>query len=134
MQQQGSLFNDADIISRYTRAQAIEDGVLVDVSETSEFRELGFRIPVALTSAVLERCIEVPEGVMLQDWHGRLWDLLWMLRAAIYKSKGRDRVNFGVHVRNDNSAGTPPLVALKAVCGPGDDGEPCITVMLPDED
>ncbi len=25
-------------------------------------------------------------------------------------------------------------VQLKAVCGPGDDGEPVITVMLPDED
>jgi hypothetical protein len=134
MQKQGLLFSDADIISRYARAQAIEDGVLADVSETSEFLELGYRVPVALTSAVLERCVEVPEGVILQDWHGRLWDLLWMLRAAIYKSKGRDQVNFGVHVRNDNSAGTPPMVALKAVCGPGDDGEPTICVMLPFED
>jgi hypothetical protein len=44
-------------------------------------------------------------------------------------------VRFGVHVRNDNREGTPPLVRrLKAVCGPGDDGEPCITVMLPEED
>jgi len=25
-------------------------------------------------------------------------------------------------------------VRLKAVCGPGDEGEPVITVMLPDED
>jgi hypothetical protein len=30
--------------------------------------------------------------------------------------------------------GTPPLVRLKALCGPGDDGSPCITVMMPDED
>jgi hypothetical protein len=26
-----------------------------------------------------------------------------------------------------------PLVRLKALCGPGDDGEPVITVMFPDE-
>jgi hypothetical protein len=39
-----------------------------------------------------------------------------------------------VHVRNDNREGTPPLVRLKAVSGPGDDGEPVVTVMLPDED
>ena len=26
------------------------------------------------------------------------------------------------------------LVTLKSVSGPGDDGEPCITIMLPDED
>jgi hypothetical protein len=31
---------------------------------------------------------------------------------------------FPVHVRNDNRERTPPLVRLKAVCGPGDDGEP----------
>jgi hypothetical protein len=133
MNEQG-FFKDEDIISRYTRAQAIEDGNLVDVSETSECRELGFKFPVALTSAVLERCIEVPEGVFCQDWHGRLWDLLWMLRQAIRSSGGGNQVNFGVHIRNDNSAGTPPLVALKALCGPGDDGAPVITVMLPDED
>jgi hypothetical protein len=30
--------------------------------------------------------------------------------------------------------GTPPLVRLKALCGPGDDGAPVVTVMLPDED
>jgi hypothetical protein len=47
---------------------------------------------------------------------------------------GRAReLTFGVHVRNDNRDGTPPLVRLKAVCGPGDQGEPVITVMLPDE-
>ena len=38
------------VISVYTRAQAIEDGILVDVSETA--REAGFRIPVAVTRSV----------------------------------------------------------------------------------
>jgi hypothetical protein len=35
-------------------------------------------------------------------------------------------------VRNDER--TPALVRLKAVCGPGDRGEPVITIMLPEED
>jgi hypothetical protein len=43
-------------------------------------------------------------------------------------------VCFGAHVRSDNRERTPPLVRLKAVCGPADDGSPCITVMLPEED
>jgi uncharacterized protein (TIGR03067 family) len=34
----------------------------------------------------------------------------------------------------DNREGTPPLVRLRALCGPGDEGEPVITVMLHDED
>ncbi|MCY4511649.1 MAG: hypothetical protein OXG35_32490, partial [Acidobacteria bacterium] len=46
----GSLFEDADVIHRYTRAQAIKDGTLVDVTETA--REAGWRFPVALTAAV----------------------------------------------------------------------------------
>jgi hypothetical protein len=43
-------------------------------------------------------------------------------------------LRFGVHVRNDNREGVPPLVRLKAVCGPGDDGAPVVTVLLPAED
>jgi hypothetical protein len=43
-------------------------------------------------------------------------------------------VRFAVHVRNDDREGTPPLVPLKALCGPGDLGEPVVTVMLPEED
>jgi hypothetical protein len=43
-------------------------------------------------------------------------------------------VRFAVHVRNDNRELTPPLVQLKAVCGPGDQGEPVIIVMVPEED
>jgi hypothetical protein len=44
------------------------------------------------------------------------------------------RPRFGVHVRNDNTERTLPLVRLKALCGPGGAGEPVVTVMLPDED
>jgi hypothetical protein len=43
-------------------------------------------------------------------------------------------VRFSVHVRNDNRERTPHLVRLKALCGPADDGSPCITFRLPEED
>ncbi len=76
-----------------------------------------------------------PPGVACQDEAGRLWDLLWLLRCAIRRSSDAAReVRFRVHVRNDNRERTPPLVALKAVCGPGDQAEPVVTVMMPDED
>ena len=52
---------------------------------------------------------------------------------AIGQSDGGPEVRFGVHVRNDNRDHTPPLARLKAQCGPGDAGEPVITVLLPDE-
>jgi hypothetical protein len=124
------MFDDADLVHRYSRADAIADGVLIDVSAVA--REAGIRYPVALTRAVWERCVAVPPGVACQDEAGRLWDVLWMLRWAIGRAAGSE-VRFGVLVRNDNRERTPPLVRLKALCGPGDQGEPVITVMLPDE-
>jgi hypothetical protein len=92
------------------------------------------RYPVALTTAMWARCVEVPAGVVCQDEAGRLWDVLSLLRFAIRTGDGGAEVRYAVHVRNDNRAGTPPLVRLKAVCGPGDQAEPVITVMLLDED
>jgi hypothetical protein len=125
------MFDHAEIISRYSRADALRDGMLIDVSQTA--REAGIRYPVALTRAAWERCVVVPLGVVCQDEAGRLWDIAWLLACAIRHGGSGAAVRFGVHVRNDNRERTPPLVRLKAVCGPGDDGEPVVTVMLPEE-
>jgi hypothetical protein len=90
---------------------------------------------VALTAAAWAKCVTVPAGVSCQDEAGRLWDVVWLLRCAIRGNSGSAReLAFGVHVRNDDREGIPPLVRLKAMCGPGDDGEPVITIMLPGED
>jgi hypothetical protein len=126
------MFDEKDLIHVYTRAQAIEDGVLVDVSETAW--EARIKWPVALTRAVWCEYVKVPEGVEGQDEAGRLWDVLFMLVEALCGSLcgPRDTIHYQLSVRNDNRA--PKLVTLKAVCGPDDDGSPCITVMLPDED
>ena len=121
-----------NVIYAYTRAQAIADGVLIDVSKLA--REAGFKLPVAVTCGVWAECVAVPRGVTCQDETGRLWDVLMMLRHAIAKSSDGDRVDFAVHVRNDNEERTPPLVSLYALCGPGDEAEPVVTVMLPHED
>jgi hypothetical protein len=124
--------SETNIIFAYTRAQAIADGVLVDVSKLA--REAGFKIPVAVTAGVWAECVAVPPGVTGQDETGRLWDVLNMLRHAIGTNGGSDRVDFAVHVRKDNEESTPPLVPLYAVCGPGDDADPVVTVMMPHED
>ena len=95
-------------------------------------KEAGFRYPVALTRAVWREYVEVPAGVEGQDEKGRLWDVLNMLRFAIKKAEDASALRFQLYVRNDNRQAR--LVTLKAVCGPEDDGGPCITVMLPEED
>ena len=127
------MFENADLIHRYSRADAIRDGVLIDVSATA--RDAGFTYPVALTAAAWSRCVEVPPGVLCQDEAGRLWDVLTILRVAASRpSDDPQEVRFAVHVRNDNRERTPPLVRLRALCGPGDDGEPVVTILMLDED
>ncbi len=82
---EGGLFHPSDLISSYTRAQAIADGVLVDVTETA--KEAGFRCPVALTRAAWADCVAWSEAdtrrQVPQDEAGRLWDVLWMARNQI---------------------------------------------------
>ena len=63
-----------EVIHSYTRAQAIEDGMLIDVSEMA--KEAGFRMSVAVTARVWAQCIEVPAKVQAQDEMGRLWDVV----------------------------------------------------------
>jgi hypothetical protein len=122
------------VIFTYTRAQAVADGVQVEVTKTA--REAGIRFPVFLTRAVFDAYVTVPEGVEGQDEAGRLWDIVWTLRFAIRKAaaQGLIRVPFALYVRNDNHR--PKLVKLVATVGAldMDDSQPAITVMMPDED
>ena len=55
-----------------------------------------------------------------------------MLNHGIKSSDAGTQVLFKLLVQNDDQG--PCEVTLKAVCGPGDNAEPCITVMLPEED
>jgi hypothetical protein len=119
-----------DLIFAYTRAEAIADGVLHDASLAA--KEAGFRYPVAVTSAVWHDYVSVPAAVPWQDETGRLWDILSVLRAAIQSAGHTDIVHFSVCVQNQPDA--PETIRLKALCGPGDDAEPVITIMFPHED
>ena len=118
------------VLHQVTRKDLLRDGILVDVSTLAA--QAGFKYPVAVGRSVWEAYIAVPPGVKGQDETGRLWDILWMLRFAIPRSAGGDTILFRVLVRNDNRQPRP--VQLKALCGPGDDTEPVITILLPHED
>ncbi len=122
--------DDERLIFRYTRADALADGVLVDITTTAH--EAGIRYPTAVTQAVFERCIRVPKGVSGQDEAGRTWDVLWMLRLAVARSSGGELLLYTVLVQNDPTG--PQPVQLKSLCHPGDDAEPVITILMPEED
>ena len=121
------------VVYAYTRAQAVADGVQIEVTKTAQ--EAGIRYPVFLTRAVFDAYVAVPPNVTGQDEAGRLWDVVWMLRFAISRARGHtDRLPVALYVRNDNRA--PKLVKLIAQAGPldMDDPSPAITIMLPTED
>lgn len=121
-------------IHTYSRADAIRDGVLVDVTDTAA--EAGFKVPVALTAAAhLDTVAWNADHGAHQDEAGRLWDVLTMARQAAGWQPGGQRVTFQVlRVPNHCAAEAPELVALDLHIGPGDTGEPVITILLPEED
>jgi hypothetical protein len=125
--------SEPEVIFAYTRQQALADGVLVDVSTLA--KEAGFCWPVALTerlyhSYVVPALDLVVEG---QSITGRLWDVLNVLRYTISKAKDTTFLQFSVLFAM--SPGSSPVsIELTSVAGPGDDGEPVLTIMLPDED
>lgn len=127
-----SQFDFGEVICSYSRADAHDEGVLIQLSPQLT-KEIGIKFPVSVTRAVHERCIEVTPCAekMCNDLSGRTWDVLWMLSQAMRKARGSE-LTFEVYaIYKRNSAS---LHKLKAVCGPGDNGEPVLTVMLPNED
>ena len=129
------MFTPDDVVHTYTRDDAVQDGVLVDVSQAA--REAGFRIPVALTARVWAECVAWPETESLcQDESGRLWDVLFLAaaaarRAAALRLQGATAFNLVVVPRGGRS---PVPTRLVLHVGPGDAGEAVATLMFPDED
>ena len=122
-----------DVVYQYTRSQAIADGFQIEVTQTAQ--EAGIRFPVFITRGVYEQCVAVPPGVTGQDEAGRLWDVVWLLRHAILRSRpGTSRLPFALYVRNSDTH-PPRLTKLIATAGAVDidDPAPAITLMLPDE-
>lgn len=115
-----SLYNQ-EVISAYSREDAIQDGLLIDVTDAA--KKAGIKYPVAATRNLWERYINH------EDKDARLWDLLWLFKLkAMHESS--DELSFNVTFTNDNPK---ELVRLWAVCGPGDLLEPVITIMLPED-
>jgi hypothetical protein len=142
------LLGRVPLLSVYSRQQAIEDGTLVDCTQDTFDRlnrDAGLKFDVAMTAAAFDRYVAISDELKgTQDLSGRYWDIVWMFRNAALKAGVRDELLFKFHCipngegyqRNEKSglSGRHRLVTLKAVCGTGDRGEPCMTFMLPDED
>ena len=113
------------LIYSYSRADALRDGVLVDVSERA--KRAGIKYPTACTAGVWALIDCLPESDtdtlagIVRDV--RAEEVLRVMLAAIRQAHGTDRVAF-------DALGA----ALWAQCGPGDTAAPVITIMLEGED
>ena len=128
-----------NLVSAYTREDALQDGQQVDVSEDAQ--KAGFRFPVYMTRSAFAEAIETGgrwvydptgDGELLelprgQSVPGRMQDVLFMLRLA--SKRGGERLEFSVKVSGR-------MVGLIAQCGPRDidDPSPAITIMRPEDE
>ena len=128
------FWKDADVIYSYTRAQAIDDGVLVDgtIGDLAEVTRQHYKYPVAMTAAVFALMEQaVNNRKHCNDWRGVWHDILFMSRAYITRRFDDTSHLFEVII---TGTGRKKKHTLKIVCGPGDDAEPVVTIMLPEED
>jgi hypothetical protein len=129
----------------YTRAEAITDGALIDVSEVAA--EAGFTIPVAVSAAAWADCVAWDEAVedrkpefTAQDEAGRLWDVVGMCRFGLRRKAARGELTAGryefelLRVPPYGRGVRPRQVTLVADLGGGDAGEPVLTIMVVGED
>ena len=126
-----------EMIYAYTRQQMLEDGYLVDVTDTA--KEAGFRIPVALTRSVWEDCVEWDDADSKRQTHqdipGRLWDVVAMAFISARTNKDQSSILYQIYrIPRGGRGRKARKVTLKSVIGPGDQGEPVITIMQPNED
>ena len=141
-----SLFSSGNIISTYTRKQAIADGVLIDTlpggkTLTSLAAEAGIRWPVAFTSGAYDDAVGWYDDDGMQNEEGRAWDVLWMASAAFRNAAHSDNTQlypgrrFPIQfLRVAQGATRPSNALLHAVFTIDDDNSPCWTFMLPTED
>lgn len=123
------LFDDAPIISSYSRAQALEDGVLIDLTE-ADVAKGHFKYPLACTAAVwalIQKAVNNKKW--MNDQAGVLHDICWMSRfgQVVDPTTRLFKVIITGTGRRKNHW-------LKIVCHPGDTPEPVLTIMLPEED
>ena len=120
------MFEETDIISRYTRVQAIEDGVLADLTALFSAECRVYRYPVACTESVwrlIENAVDASQGSL----KGIVWDMLWMSQKCIVKRLSESTMLFQIGIGAKTHT-------LKVDVGPGDNMDPVITIMGEMED
>lgn len=129
------------ILEAYTRAQAIKQGLLVDVSDIAA--TVGFSIPVALTWAAWSACIEwTPGGQVRKDAaeladrvRGLLQQCATITKQSAESRELQDRLDAeGLPLRVRCGNHHHPIQLTLTASFPLESGDDLgVTIMLPDE-
>ena len=123
------MFEDAELISCYSRQDAIDDGLLISLSDlTKDPQILGtYKYPICLTDSVFGEIREDLDRNKHKELNGILWDIVSMSHLCVLKRISESIALFAVRL-NDRD------IVLKIQCHASDDFSPCITIMGKDED
>ncbi|MBR8660670.1 DUF6573 family protein [Brevibacillus sp. NL20B1] len=115
--------------------RAICEGRLVDVSDTA--KEIGIRIPVAVSSALWKTYIEPEELITVgQTKNGRLWNVISLLLSTLksgmkpFDDSTSLMVQYQVHFVTD---GVLTMTSLRAIIRKAAEGQSFIQIMLEEE-
>jgi len=119
------------VIYSYTRADAINDMVLVALTERFPDQCSLYRCPVACTAgvwALIEHGAAADNGATQACI---VWDIVYMSQHCVVARPDDSTVVFEVIIPGARDS---KAHRLKALVHPGDQMEPVITIMLPEED
>lgn len=131
----GSIWHGAEVIAAITRAQLLASGQLIDAAagDLAEITRRFFKLPVAMTAGVKARLEEAANrsggGASVR---GLWWDL--MVASAVVARRNGSSSTVRVRISLPTAPGQVADQVFKLSAGGGDQGEPVITVLLPDED
>ena len=116
------------VLAAYSRTDAIADGVLHDV--TTAARGFGIRLPTAIAEHAWSQAVAWPNpDTALRCETGRTWTVLAHAAQALRRAKRRGRE--GLQLFNFTPAPAldgQELITLGVEVGPGDAGEPVLTI------
>ena len=120
----------------------IQTNSLTDIQyleiEAKAINLAGFNYPVMMTKAAYDAYQPDHQLSSPQILYSRLLHIFQVLRHAISQKENNDDdalIFFDIDVfPNDDKTKAPEKLYLKAVCSGEDNGEPFVTIMLPEED
>ena len=111
-----------DYVYRYTRKQALEDGVLIDISKYG--KQIGFKYPMAITIRLYHEVFVKNDEL---DEKKLSIVLFQFIHKILLRTDGGDLLKDIIKDREGYD------VEVWLMCHGGDDGEPVMTLMYPSD-